>query len=668
MARLAPGLRSQLTRAERTVGWFVTFTLFALVGGFCAYVYHTAKRKGTFEPKAYYQTSIKDAAGLKVGDPVKMMGFDVGEITAVIPNEPYAYYNVTIEFYVRQGGENRYFDYIWTDSKAKIASADLLGNRFIEIVKGSYGLKTVWEPRGEDKELRRLDQMKDIKEDKEKLKAWAAETYADELISYARWRKLREMLEFDAANAGFDMEVWKSWRAEDASFHDASPKAIQSAWEKALKYSPFKEPTPFLGHLADALPPDRLREIYEHPASLPGNYRDPEAPKPYYLDSEESKAIGDVITQVADQVASVVGKEGAIGDLLINDYMKNMVTNLTKQGAVADLVMNKEVLSIVTNVDVLTRSLSSKGFVADMVMNEELGGAISEMTNALSKVTSLVGQLDAALKPAPTNAAVADAGPAKTNDIGTIVNDLGNMLRNVEGITGSVDRELRANTNLVSQTLEIANAMKDLAKTIEVALGQNPELVGNVSKLTAEIDGFMQLLARHWLFRKAAEQQTKDIQAAWASADEAVLRVGSLAGRLRATTAAPSLDVGRLRPTFDELNAAAVDLSARSDKVAYLVTDNPTRTGALAELAASALRLSGELNGQLAKNPELGENLKGLSETVGHFMAAYGTNAVAREARQKAEARAGETAETEEAPKKKFFRNPFRSSRGRRSD
>jgi len=663
MAGLAPGLRNQLTRAERMVGWFVTFTVIALLAGFCAYVYDTAKRKGTFEPKAYYQTSIRDAAGLKVGDPVKMMGFDVGEITAVIPNEPYAYYNVTIEFFVRQGGDNRYFDYIWTDSRAKIASADILGNRFVEIIKGSAGLRTVWQPDSEKQEFMRLDQMANISEDREKLKYWAEETYVEELVRYGKWQKLRGMLEFDVENAGINLAQWQTWAAPDASFRAAAGAAIDEAWNKAVAYDDWKAPGPYLGHLADALTKEQLAEVYPHPADAPGDYRDPDAPKPYYLDSEESKALGDVITEVADQVASVVGKEGAIGDLLINEYMKTVVTNLTKRGAVADLVMNDEVRAVMANIENLTQSLTNKGAVADMMLNEELGRTVNEITETMARVKSLADQLDTALRPAPAPAPA--TGPAKTNDINTIVNDLGNLLSNVEGITSSIDRELAANTNLVSQTLEIANSMKDLARTIESALGQNPELVGNVSKLTAEIDGFMQLLSRHWLFRKAAEQQTKDIEEAWEAADVAILKVGALANALDGSFAAPAVTVEAVRPKATELESAAVNLAARSDKVGYLVTDNPTRTGELAELAVSALGLAKELNKQLAANPELGGNVKDLGKTMKLFLKKYEENAVAREARRNLVEQTGAAQAEEDKPKRKFFRRPS-SSRGQR--
>src|SRR5688572_12256742 len=122
---LTPQLRTRLSRVERAVGWFVLLALALLVVGFGYYVYTTAQRKIT------YETCVSSAAGLKVGDPVKLMGFDVGEITAVIPNDPYAYYNITLQFRVKVNQYN-YQGYIWSDSRVKVNAGDLLGNRFLE--------------------------------------------------------------------------------------------------------------------------------------------------------------------------------------------------------------------------------------------------------------------------------------------------------------------------------------------------------------------------------------------------------------------------------------------------------------------------------------------------------------------------------------------------------
>ncbi len=138
---LTPQLRTRLNRVERAVGIFVTFATVVLLAGFGYYVFHVAKRKGWFLTKVTYETGVNNAAGLAVGNPVKLMGFNVGEITAIIPNDPYAGYGVTVRFQVRDPN----YGYIWTDSKVRVAPADFLGNRYLEILKGKEGTATVVE-------------------------------------------------------------------------------------------------------------------------------------------------------------------------------------------------------------------------------------------------------------------------------------------------------------------------------------------------------------------------------------------------------------------------------------------------------------------------------------------------------------------------------------------
>jgi len=137
---LTPQLRTRLSRVERLVGWFVFLATALLVFGFCYYIYKTAERKGWFTPKYHYETSLNNAAGLKVGDPVKLMGNPVGSITAITPEEPDAYYGITVDFDVLKP----FYGYIWDDSKVVISS-DLLGNRFLEITKGRAGVPTILE-------------------------------------------------------------------------------------------------------------------------------------------------------------------------------------------------------------------------------------------------------------------------------------------------------------------------------------------------------------------------------------------------------------------------------------------------------------------------------------------------------------------------------------------
>ncbi len=139
---LTPQLRTRLSRMERLVGLFVSVATLLLIGGLSYYVYHVAQRKGWFLTKVPYFTFVRNAAGLKVGDKVKLMGFDVGEILEITPQPPDdVYFNVYLRFRVHEP----FYGYLWEDSRARVAAADFLGNRYIEVTKGTNGHPTYLE-------------------------------------------------------------------------------------------------------------------------------------------------------------------------------------------------------------------------------------------------------------------------------------------------------------------------------------------------------------------------------------------------------------------------------------------------------------------------------------------------------------------------------------------
>ncbi|MBI3416597.1 MAG: MCE family protein [Verrucomicrobia bacterium] len=136
---LTPQLRTRLGRVERAVGVFIGLAVVLMLVGFGYYVYQTAKRKGWFLAKVNYVTCLNTAAGLRVGDKVRLLGRDVGEITDVELNDPYAYYNVTVYFRINKP----YYGYVWNDSVVKVAASDFLGNRSLVVTKGRNGIPTV---------------------------------------------------------------------------------------------------------------------------------------------------------------------------------------------------------------------------------------------------------------------------------------------------------------------------------------------------------------------------------------------------------------------------------------------------------------------------------------------------------------------------------------------
>ncbi len=143
MQDLTPQLRTRLNRVERAVGFFVLLATLLLLVGLSTYLYHTAQRKGWFVSKVTYCTTLYSGAGLAVGDPVTLWGFNVGEITRIDTQPPEDVFNVYVEFTVRAP----YFGYLWTEgTRARVTAADFLGKRAIEVTKGDNYVPThlVW--------------------------------------------------------------------------------------------------------------------------------------------------------------------------------------------------------------------------------------------------------------------------------------------------------------------------------------------------------------------------------------------------------------------------------------------------------------------------------------------------------------------------------------------
>jgi hypothetical protein len=136
---LTPELRTRLSRAERLVGWFVTLATLILLAGFAWYLYATAQSRGWFVTKINYATGLNDASGFKEGDVVKLMGFPVGQVTRIVPNDPKRSRGLTIYFNIK----DPYYGYIWYDSHVRVMD-NFLGERFLQIEKGRIGEPTAF--------------------------------------------------------------------------------------------------------------------------------------------------------------------------------------------------------------------------------------------------------------------------------------------------------------------------------------------------------------------------------------------------------------------------------------------------------------------------------------------------------------------------------------------
>jgi len=132
---LTPQLRTRLNRMEKAVGWFVFLASALLLFGFGYYIYHTAERKGWFKIKTQFVTYVQSSAGLKVGDPIYMMGFQVGTITLVHPRPPGDVRQVEVRFEI----VDPYFRYIWSQGSFVKLNSGFLGQSQLEVTRATNG-------------------------------------------------------------------------------------------------------------------------------------------------------------------------------------------------------------------------------------------------------------------------------------------------------------------------------------------------------------------------------------------------------------------------------------------------------------------------------------------------------------------------------------------------
>lgn len=151
---LTPQLRTRLSQVERLVGIFLIVAVLLMLAGLVYYVRQTAKERGWFVQKIPYYTYVAEVSGIKVGMPVTLMGFTVGEVTKIDPQPVDPWFNdygrnVFIAFNVR----HPYEGYVWTDSRVRVGSGDFLGARTLEITRGVKGIVTVTQAPGEEPRL-----------------------------------------------------------------------------------------------------------------------------------------------------------------------------------------------------------------------------------------------------------------------------------------------------------------------------------------------------------------------------------------------------------------------------------------------------------------------------------------------------------------------------------
>lgn len=107
---------------EKKVGVFFIIGLITL-----GLMLEIGEKWNPFEKKVFYRTYLTSITGLKVGDPVRLSGVDVGKITTITILDD----KIQIDFEVKPGTKIR------TDSVAGLRLTNLLGGQFLGITFGS---------------------------------------------------------------------------------------------------------------------------------------------------------------------------------------------------------------------------------------------------------------------------------------------------------------------------------------------------------------------------------------------------------------------------------------------------------------------------------------------------------------------------------------------------
>lgn len=146
---LTPQLRTRLRKVEWMVVLFLGGTTLLMLASLGWFIFRTGEARGWWVDEVPYYTYVADATGIKVGTPVHMMGFKVGEVTKVdaLPLDQlrsWDYYQTNqfrafVGFKVRDKEPSRYPGYISSDSRVKLGGfpVEIAGGVVLEISVGS---------------------------------------------------------------------------------------------------------------------------------------------------------------------------------------------------------------------------------------------------------------------------------------------------------------------------------------------------------------------------------------------------------------------------------------------------------------------------------------------------------------------------------------------------
>lgn len=383
---LTPQLRTRLSRMERAVGWFLIIAIALLAFGFFYYLYNAAERRGWFLTKARYYTFVKSADGLRVGDPVRLMGFDAGRIIEITPMSGDQFtYNVFVEFELKDPN----YDYMWTiGSVAKVAAADFLGKRAIEVTKGSDGYPTyIFHPLREVT----LAEAQVLSSDTNAF--WAQEFVSSDGTLLAKARTRIENIPA-LRDAGFT-NAWVMDKSDAAK-----RKVMTGMWNYQLgRYEPY-----------------RPKKVGSVKASS------------FWLEVDESPALTErlegVVNQVQDALPGILSLTNQLANVLNNT--DQLVSNLN---AVAT-----ESAPLVRNLAEATAQLDRPGGLGEWLVPTNIS---RQLETTLGTANTTLGAATGTLESANTN-------------LSLLVSNLSRSLDNLAGITSNLNQQVEANTNIVS--------------------------------------------------------------------------------------------------------------------------------------------------------------------------------------------------------------------------
>lgn len=119
-----PAVKETGFSTEKKVGFFFLMSLLTL-----GFIIELVQDWRPFEQQTSYKALFQSAVGIKVGDPVRLAGVEVGKVKAIGLSD----HKVLVAFYVVEGTQVR------EDSVAAIRQSNLLGGQFLGLDFGSEG-------------------------------------------------------------------------------------------------------------------------------------------------------------------------------------------------------------------------------------------------------------------------------------------------------------------------------------------------------------------------------------------------------------------------------------------------------------------------------------------------------------------------------------------------